>query len=49
VVFRGRELAHMEEGRKVIDQIVLDLADCSKMERPPAQEGKRIVCTLSPK
>src|SRR3972149_2847790 len=27
VVFRGRELAHVEEGRKVIDEILEQLAD----------------------
>jgi translation initiation factor IF-3 len=49
VVFRGRELAHLEEGRKVIDHVVKQLEDVSKIESPPSHQGKRIVCILSPK
>jgi translation initiation factor IF-3 len=49
VVFRGRESAHMEEGRKVLDRIILDLAEVGKLDRPPQNEGKRITCTISPK
>jgi translation initiation factor IF-3 len=49
VMFRGRELAHVEEGRRVIDGILQDLADCAKVESPPSQQGRRIVCTLAPK
>jgi translation initiation factor IF-3 len=49
VVFRGRELAHMEEGRRVIDAIVKQLEDVSKVDASPANQGRRIVCTLSPK
>ena len=49
VIFRGRELAHLEEGRKVIDHVVADLADVGKIESPPSHQGKRIVCILTPK
>jgi translation initiation factor IF-3 len=49
VIFRGRELAHIEEGRKVIDHIVQELQDVGKVEQPPTHQGKRIICTISPK
>lgn len=49
VMFRGRELAHVEEGRRVIDEILQKLEDISKVEAAPSQQGKRIVCTLAPK
>jgi translation initiation factor IF-3 len=49
VMFRGRELAHIEEGRKVIDEILQQLEDVSRIESPPNQQGRRIVCTLAPK
>ena len=49
VMFRGRELAHVEEGRRVINGILQELGDCSKVESPPSQQGRRIVCTLAPK
>jgi len=49
VMFRGRELAHVEEGRRVIDGILQQLEDCCKVESTPTQQGRRIVCTLAPK
>jgi translation initiation factor IF-3 len=49
VMFRGRELAHIEEGRKVIDEILLKLGDISKVEAPPIHHGRRMICTLAPK
>ena len=49
VVFRGREMAHVEEGRRVINGILDQLEDVSKVESPPTQHGRRLVCTLAPK
>jgi translation initiation factor IF-3 len=49
VIFRGREMAHVEEGRRVINGILEQLGDVSKVESPPTQHGRRLVCTLAPK
>jgi translation initiation factor IF-3 len=49
VVFRGRELAHVEEGHKVVKQIIQQLEDVGKVESAPSQQGRRIVCILTPK
>ena len=49
VVFRGRELAHIDEGQRVMKQIVTQLDPVSKVEAPPQQMGRRLVCTLSPR
>jgi len=49
VVFRGREMAHVEEGRRVVNGILKQLEDIAKVESPPAQHGRRMVCTLAPK
>ena len=49
VMFRGREMAHIEEGRRVIERILEQLEEVSKVESPPRQQGRRISCTLSPK
>ncbi|HEX5442641.1 MAG TPA: translation initiation factor IF-3 [Pirellulales bacterium] len=49
VIFRGRELAHIEEGRKVIDHVIKELEDVSKVESSPSHQGKRIVAILAPK
>ena len=49
VIFRGRELAHMEEGRRVIDQVIARLEDVAKIEAPPVHHGRRMICTLAPR
>jgi translation initiation factor IF-3 len=49
VVFRGRELAHVEEGHRVVKQIIESLDDVAKVEATPSQQGRRIVCILAPK
>jgi translation initiation factor IF-3 len=49
VVYRGRELAHVEEGRKVVDSILSQLEDVAKVEAPPVHHGRRTICTLAPK
>jgi translation initiation factor IF-3 len=49
VVFRGREIVHSDEGMRVISNVIEDLMDCGKLETPPQQQGRRIVCTIAPK
>ena len=49
VVFRGREIAHVEEGHRVIKEVVEQLLPYGKIESGPAQQGRRIVCILAPK
>ena len=49
VVFRGREMAHIEEGRRVINGILDQLEDLARIESPPMQHGRRMACTLAPK
>lgn len=49
VIFRGRELAHVDEGQKVVAQIISALEDVGKVESAPNQQGRRIVAILAPK
>ena len=49
VRFKGRELAHIDEGEKVMNQVIAILEDVGKIEAPPKRADKRIVCTLAPK
>ena len=49
VVFRGREMAHVEEGRRVANHVIEQLEDLAKIEAPPVQHGRRMTCTLAPK
>ena len=43
------EIAHVDEGRKVITHIIQTLEDVSKVEAAPSHQGRRIICTLAPK
>jgi translation initiation factor IF-3 len=49
VLFRGRELQHIEEGRRILDGILEKLVEVAKIERPPSMEGKRMTAMLAPK
>ncbi len=49
VQFRGREMQHIEEGRRIIDSMLVDLQDISKVEIPPRMEGKQMTALLAPK
>ena len=49
VIFRGREMAHIEEGRKVMDSVVEELMEVGRIEVPPQQHGRRMTCTIAPK
>lgn len=49
VVFRGRELAHVDEGEKVMAQILEKLAEHGKIEGSPSRQPRRIICTITPK
>jgi translation initiation factor IF-3 len=49
VIFRGREMAHIDEGRRVLARFIEQLEDIAKVEQAPSQHGRRIICILSPK
>ncbi len=49
VLFRGREMQHIEEGKRVMDMVLESLQEHCKIESPARMEGKRIVARLAPK
>jgi translation initiation factor IF-3 len=48
LTFRGREMQHQEEGRRVMNAILEKLADVGKIERPPLMDGKKMTAMLMP-
>jgi len=48
VIFRGRELAHTENGWKLLKRLVEILKEKVAIDKPPAMEGKRMIMILSP-
>lgn len=49
VLFRGREMAHIEEGRKVMESVIETLGQVGKVETPPQQHGRRMICMIAPR
>ncbi len=48
VTFRGREMQHQEEGRRVLDSVLAKLATAGTVERPPTMDGKRMTALIMP-
>ena len=48
IMFRGREMAHPELGRKILDQIAIDVADFAIVESAPRQDGRNMTMVLHP-
>jgi translation initiation factor IF-3 len=49
VQFRGREMQHIEEGKRIIDGMLDKLQDVCKVEKSPMMEGKQMTALLAPK
>ena len=47
--FRGREMAHQEIGRRLLDRVATDLAATATVEQNPLMEGRQMVMVFSPK
>jgi translation initiation factor IF-3 len=47
--FRGREMAHTELGRKLLDRMSKDLADIATIESHAKLEGRNLVMILTPR
>jgi translation initiation factor IF-3 len=47
--FRGREMAHTELGRKLLDRMSQDMTDLATIESFPKLEGRNLVMVLTPK
>ena len=47
--FRGREMAHQDIGRKLLDRVSTDLAPVAQVEQNPLMEGRQMVMVFSPR
>ena len=47
--FRGREMVHQDIGRKLLDRVVTDLAECGVIEQNPLMEGRQMIMVFAPK
>jgi translation initiation factor IF-3 len=48
IMFRGREMAHTDLGRKILDRLVADLGETAVVEAQPKQDGRNMVMVIAP-
>lgn len=48
VRFRGREMAHQDLGRVLLDRIEADLSEAAVVEQKASMEGRQMVMVMAP-
>ena len=49
IMFRGREMAHPEIGRRIVERLMDELKEIIDIERYPRQEGNNMIAVFSAK
>ncbi|HET7789234.1 MAG TPA: translation initiation factor IF-3 [Gemmatimonadales bacterium] len=49
MMYRGRQMAHLDLGRNVLDRVAEELKDIGKIEQDPKLEGRNMSMVLGPK
>ncbi|MFC1667123.1 translation initiation factor IF-3 [Candidatus Omnitrophota bacterium] len=49
MTFRGREMSHIEIGKKRLDRMVSEVLDVGEVERGPVREGRTIIINFIPR
>jgi translation initiation factor IF-3 len=49
MMFRGRQIAHPELGKEVVDRVAAALTDIAKVESDAKLEGKSMIMILTPR
>jgi translation initiation factor IF-3 len=48
VIFRAREISHINIGREILEKVAVELADAASVDQAPIMDGRSIVMLLSP-
>jgi translation initiation factor IF-3 len=48
IMFRGREMAHTDLGRRILDRLVEDLKDVAQVDSAPKQDGRNMIMVIAP-
>jgi translation initiation factor IF-3 len=48
IMFRGRETARSELGRRLLDQLAEDVSEIARVETPPKLDGRNMTMVLNP-
>ena len=46
--FRGREMAHQNLGRELLERVADDIQDVGKVENMPKMEGRQMIMMIGP-
>ncbi len=49
VLFRGREMDHIDLGQRILDRVIADCKDVATIEQHPKFEGQALTTVLTPK
>ena len=49
LIFRGREVTHLDIGMSLLQKVAQDLSEIATVEAPPRKEGMSVIMVLSPK
>jgi translation initiation factor IF-3 len=49
MMFRGRQMAHPELGKAVLDRVAASLADIGKIEQEAKLDGRNMIMVLAPR
>jgi translation initiation factor IF-3 len=47
--FRGRQMAHVDLGRNILDRVIKDVSSVGSTERPPFLEGRLMTMVIVPR
>ena len=48
IMFRGREMAHTENGMEVLDDVIEEIGELAIVEQAPRMEGRNLFLILAP-
>ncbi len=46
--FRGREMAHQQLGRELLERVAADITEIGKVENMPKMEGRQMIMMIGP-
>jgi translation initiation factor IF-3 len=49
IMFRGREMAHTELGRRLLERLATDLVELAQVDSPARQDGRNMITVFSPR
>ncbi len=48
IMFRGREMAHTELGKRILDRLIEDLDGLATVDQPSKLDGRNMVMVIAP-